>query len=92
MPPPVFYWLAKAFLGRLMRLIYRPWARGTEHIPDSGPAILAGNHLAVIDSFFLPILIPRRVFFIAKSDYFTGRGLKGRAIAGFMRGLGMIPV
>ncbi|MDR1823810.1 MAG: 1-acyl-sn-glycerol-3-phosphate acyltransferase [Bifidobacteriaceae bacterium] len=88
----MFYWLAKAVLGQLMRLVYRPWARHTDRIPAEGPAILAGNHLAVIDSFFLPILIPRRVYFIAKSDYFTGRGLKGRFIAGFMRGLGMIPV
>jgi 1-acyl-sn-glycerol-3-phosphate acyltransferase len=88
----VFYWLARSVVGPLMRLIYRPWARGLDNIPSEGPAILAGNHLAVIDSVFLPILIPRRVSFIAKADYFTGRGIKGRLIAGFMRGVGMIPV
>jgi 1-acyl-sn-glycerol-3-phosphate acyltransferase len=88
----VFYWLAKAVVGPLLRLIYRPWTRGLDNIPASGPAILAGNHLAVIDSFFLPIMIPRRVVFIAKSDYFDGRGIKGRLVAGFMRGVGMVPV
>jgi 1-acyl-sn-glycerol-3-phosphate acyltransferase len=88
----VFYWLAKAVIAPLLRLIYRPWSRGTQNIPSKGPAILAGNHLAVVDSFFLPVMIPRRVFFIAKSDYFTGRGVKGRLVAGFMRGIGMIPV
>ncbi|MCL1898442.1 MAG: 1-acyl-sn-glycerol-3-phosphate acyltransferase [Micrococcales bacterium] len=88
----MFYWLAKAFAGPLMRVIWRPWVRGAGHVPAKGAAILAGNHLAVIDSIFLPIMIPRRVYFIAKSDYFTGRGLKGRLVAGFMRGVGMIPV
>ena len=88
----MFYWLARAVVAPLIRAIYRPWIRGAHHVPSKGPAILAGNHLAVIDSFFLPIMIPRRVSFIAKADYFTGRGLKGRLVAGFMRGVGMIPV
>ncbi|MCL2802810.1 MAG: 1-acyl-sn-glycerol-3-phosphate acyltransferase [Micrococcales bacterium] len=88
----MFYWLVKAVVAPFMRAVYHPWSRGTEHIPSKGPAILAGNHLAVIDSFFLPILVPRRVYFIAKADYFTGKGVKGRLVAGFMRGLGMIPV
>ena len=88
----MIYWLVRGLLGPLMRAIYRPWVRGVENVPGRGPAILAGNHLAVIDSFFLPIVLPRRVYFIAKSDYFNGRGLKGRLVAGFMRGVGMIPV
>jgi 1-acyl-sn-glycerol-3-phosphate acyltransferase len=88
----VFYWLARAVLGPLVRLIYQPWITGAENIPAKGAAILASNHLAVFDSVFVPVLIPRRVFYIAKSDYFTGRGLKGRLTAGFMKGIGMIPV
>jgi 1-acyl-sn-glycerol-3-phosphate acyltransferase len=88
----LFYWLAKYLAGPLLRVVYRPWVRGGENIPSTGPAILAGNHLAVIDSFFLPIMVPRRISFIGKADYVEGRGVKGRLIAGFMRGVGLIPV
>lgn len=61
-------------------------------MPASGAAILASNHLAVIDSFFLPLMLDRELVFIGKQEYFTGRGLKGRLTAGFMRGVGTIPV
>ncbi|MDR1442721.1 MAG: 1-acyl-sn-glycerol-3-phosphate acyltransferase [Bifidobacteriaceae bacterium] len=88
----MFYWLTKVVLGPLVRLIYQPWIKGAENIPTKGGAILASNHLAVFDSVFVPVEIPRRVFYLAKSDYFNGRGLKGRLTAGFMRGVGMIPV
>lgn len=75
-----------------MKLAYQPWIRGGQYIPESGPAILASNHLAVIDSFFLPLMIQREVVFMGKSDYFTGKGVKGKAVAAFMRGVGTIPV
>jgi 1-acyl-sn-glycerol-3-phosphate acyltransferase len=78
--------------GPLARLYFRPWARGLENVPAEGPAILASNHLAVIDSFVMPLVLDRRVQFLGKSDYFTGRGVKGRLVAGFMRGMGTIPV
>ncbi|WP_154794362.1 lysophospholipid acyltransferase family protein [Occultella kanbiaonis] len=81
-----------ATLGRFLRWYYRPWIRGTEHVPSSGPAILASNHLAVIDSFFLPALLKRPVVFLGKDAYFTGRGIRGRVVATFMRGVGTIPV
>src|SRR5438067_2049343 len=58
----------------------------------SGPVILASNHLSFSDSIFLPLVVPRRVTFLAKSDYFTGRGVKGRLTAGFFRGVGQLPV
>src|SRR5690606_14649443 len=89
---PVFYGLMKATLGTVLRVFYQPWIRGAEHVPDEGPAILASNHLAVIDSFFLPLMLRRPVVFLGKQDYFTGRGIKGRLVAGFMRGVGTIPV
>lgn len=82
----------KATLGNVMRVFYQPWIRGEENIPAEGPAILASNHLAVIDSFFLPLMIPRELVFMGKSDYFNGKGVKGKAVAAFMRGVGTIPV
>ncbi len=88
----MFYSFMKATLGSAMKLFYQPWIRGQQNIPDEGPAILASNHLAVIDSFFLPLMIRREVVFMGKSDYFTGKGVKGKAVAAFMRGVGTVPV
>ncbi|MDU6150846.1 MAG: lysophospholipid acyltransferase family protein [Actinomyces urogenitalis] len=82
----------KAAVGPAMEILYQPWIRGEENIPAQGPAILASNHLAVIDSFFLPLLIDREVAFIGKSDYFTGKGVKGWAVKSFMTAVGTIPV
>ncbi len=87
------YWVFKYILiGPWLRLLYRPWVEGMENIPADGPAILASNHLSFSDSFFLPLMLPRRMTFLAKSDYFTGRGIKGRLIAWFFRSAGQIPV
>lgn len=89
----MFYWMMRNLLvGPLLRLAYQPWVVGAHNVPRTGPAIMASNHLAVIDSFILPLLIPRQVTFLGKSDYFTGKGLKGRIVAWFMRGIGVIPV
>jgi 1-acyl-sn-glycerol-3-phosphate acyltransferase len=89
----LFYWLMKhIFVGPLLKVVYRPWVRGAENVPAEGPAILASNHLAVIDSFFLPLMLDRDIVFIGKQEYFTGKGIKGRLVAGFMRGVGTIPV
>jgi 1-acyl-sn-glycerol-3-phosphate acyltransferase len=89
----VFYWLLKRIiLGPILHAIFRPWVRGEEHVPEGGGAILASNHLSFSDSIFLPLVVRRRVTFLAKSDYFTGRGLKGRLTAGFFKGLGQLPV
>lgn len=89
----MLYWLLKrVLLGPVLRFVYRPWARGAENIPKQGGAILAGNHLTVIDSFFLPIVIERKVTFLAKSDYFTDRGIKGWLKRLFFGGTGNVPV
>ena len=89
----MFYWLMKRVLGGpLLRGMFRPWVRGIEHVPAEGGAILASNHLAVIDSFVLPLVLDREIVFIGKSEYFTGIGIKGRLQAGFFRGVGTIPV
>jgi 1-acyl-sn-glycerol-3-phosphate acyltransferase len=89
----LFYWLMRnVFVGPLLRAIWRPWVKGAQNVPAEGAAILASNHLAVIDSFFLPLMVDRELVFIGKEEYFTGKGLKGRLVAGFMRGVGTIPV
>lgn len=89
----MFYWFLKRILiGPWLRIIFRPWVEGLENVPETGPAILASNHLSFSDSFFLPLVVPRRVTFIAKAEYFTGRGVKGRLSAGFFRAVGQIPV
>ncbi|MEW1772492.1 lysophospholipid acyltransferase family protein [Streptomyces sp. NPDC086777] len=82
----------KAALGPIMRLMFRLRVEGVEHIPGDGPVILAGNHLTFIDSMILPLVSKRQVFFIGKDEYVTGKGLKGRLMAWFFTGVGMIPV
>jgi len=88
----VFYWIVKAVLGPVLRVVFRPWADGTQNVPRTGPAILASNHLSFSDHFFAPLPLPRKVVFLAKSEYFTGRGLKGLASRAFFSGVGQIPV
>ena len=89
----MFYWILKYLaVGPLLRVLFRPWVEGEENVPAEGPAIIASNHLSFIDSFFMPLVIQRRVTFLAKSDYFRGRGLKGRLTAGFFKGAGQLPV
>lgn len=88
-----YYTLFKhVLLGPPLKGYYRPWVEGAEHVPDTGGAILASNHLAVSDSFFLPLVIKRKVVFLGKSEYFTGKGVKGYATRAFMEGVGTIPV
>ncbi len=88
----MFYWLVKYTLRPLFRVLFRPVVSGDEHIPRSGGALLASNHLSMCDSLFLPVMTRRRVSFLAKKEYFTGRGLKGRAKAAFVRWTGLIPL
>lgn len=84
--------LIKALCKPLLRVLFRPRVEGAEHVPGSGPVILAGNHLTFIDSVVLPLACERQVFFIGKDEYVRGRGLKGRLMAWFFTGVGMIPV
>jgi 1-acyl-sn-glycerol-3-phosphate acyltransferase len=89
----VFYWLLKRILvGPLLRILFRPWVRGVENIPDSGPAILAGNHLSFMDSIFTPLVAPRPVVYLAKQDYFNGRGIKGRLTRWFFLATNQLPM
>jgi 1-acyl-sn-glycerol-3-phosphate acyltransferase len=89
----VTYFFLKTFiLGPLLRVLFRPWVRGAENIPTSGAAILASNHLSFSDSIFLPLMVRRPVVFLAKSEYFTGKGLKGALSRWFFTSTGQIPI
>ncbi|HZZ97068.1 MAG TPA: lysophospholipid acyltransferase family protein [Jatrophihabitantaceae bacterium] len=89
----MFYWLAKfVFIGPVLHALWRPWAEGAENIPDDRPAILASDHLSFSDSFFFPLMVKRKVTFLAKSEYFTTPGLKGRISRMFFAGVGQVPI
>lgn len=89
----MLYWIFKhLIIGPILKTIFRPWVEGAENIPATGPVILVGNHLSVIDSFFMPSMIDRRVYFLAKSDYFTGKGLRGWLVKSFMTAVGQLPI
>jgi len=88
----VIYGAMKFSIGGPLKLAFRPWVEGLENIPADGPAILASNHLSFSDSFFLPAVLDRKVTFIAKAEYFTTPGVKGRMTAAFFKGVGQLPV
>jgi len=89
----VLYWLLKyILLGPWLRLIFWPRVEGRENVPDHGAAIIASNHLSFSDSIFMPLMVKRKVTFVAKAEYFTGKGLKGFISRAFFTGTGTIPV
>ncbi|MGF3054854.1 lysophospholipid acyltransferase family protein [Microbacterium sp. YY-03] len=89
----MIYWVMKyIFIGPIVKAIWRPWVVGRRNIPKNGGAILASNHLSFADSIFLPLMIDRPVSFLAKSDYFTGKGVKGFLTRLFFKGTGQLPI
>ena len=76
----------------LAKLLWRPTVRGLDNIPLTGPVIFASNHLSFVDSVVIPVLVPRKVVFLAKSDYFDSPGVKGALSKAWFEGLGMLPV
>ena len=89
----MFYWFLKwVALGPILKLVFRPQVSGSENVPATGPAILASNHLSYADWLFMPLTLPRRVTFVAKAEYFEGRGLKGWAQRTFFGGTGQVPI
>ena len=80
------------FLGPVLKLLFRPWVKGLDNVPTEGAAILASNHLSFSDSIFMPLMVPRPVVFLAKSEYFTGTGLKGKLTAAFFRLTNQLPM
>ena len=89
----MFYWIMKHIvIGPILLAIFRPWVVGLEHVPKQGPVILASNHLSFIDSIFLPLVVDRPVVLLAKSEYFTGKGLKGWATRLFFQAANQLPI
>ncbi|MEU9125173.1 lysophospholipid acyltransferase family protein [Streptomyces sp. NPDC048506] len=76
----------------LFRWFFRLRVEGMEHIPQTGPAVIAGNHLSFCDQFLTATVTRRRLTYLCKKEYFTGRGIKGALTRGFFRGCGQIPV
>jgi 1-acyl-sn-glycerol-3-phosphate acyltransferase len=89
----MFYWLMKNWvIGPLLTTVFRPWVVGLENVPKTGPVIIVCNHLSFVDSIFLPLMVDRQMAFLAKSDYFTGRGIKGFVVRLFMTSAGQLPI
>lgn len=89
----MWYWMFKfVLIGPILKVLGRPKIEGLENIPRNGKAILASNHLAVVDSLYLPMMVPRRITFLAKSEYFTSPGLKGRFNKFFYTAAGQVPI
>ena len=89
----MFYWFLKHILvGPFLWTVFRPWVRGVQNVPKEGPVILAGNHVSFLDSIFMPLVLDRKVTFLAKSEYFTGKGIKGWLIRLFFTGAGQLPI
>jgi 1-acyl-sn-glycerol-3-phosphate acyltransferase len=87
------YFIIKNFiLGPILQILFRPWVKGAKNVPNAGGAILASNHLSFSDSIFLPLKVRRPVTFLAKSDYFTGKGVKGALIRWFFKATGQLPI
>ncbi len=81
------YWLMKVVLTPILRVVYRVKVEGREHLPTRGPVILAANHRSFLDSIFLPLVIRRRVTYVAKAEYFDDV-----KTAWFFRSVGQIPI
>jgi 1-acyl-sn-glycerol-3-phosphate acyltransferase len=83
----VLYWIIKAVVTPVLRICCRIRVDGKENLPRSGPVILAANHRSFLDSIFIPLVVPRRVTFVAKAEYFDDK-----RVAWFFRGVGQIPI
>jgi len=86
------YGILRAFLTPFLMILFRPKVKGLRHVPASGPLIIASNHLSFSDSIFMPLVVPRKVTFLAKSEYFTSPGPKGLLKKLTFIALGQVPV
>jgi 1-acyl-sn-glycerol-3-phosphate acyltransferase len=88
----MLYTVMHSVVPPLAKAVWRPTVEGLEHLPRTGPVIVASNHLSFADSMVIPIVATRQVVFLAKEDYFTGTGLKGAALRAWFQAMGMVPV
>jgi 1-acyl-sn-glycerol-3-phosphate acyltransferase len=88
----MLYTLTRNVVRPVARLVYRPDIQGTENIPPTGPVLLASNHLSFVDSLVIPLASPRKVVFLAKSEYFTGRGVRGALMRWIFTAVGSVPI
>ncbi|MEU4802527.1 lysophospholipid acyltransferase family protein [Actinosynnema sp. NPDC023587] len=88
----MLYTVMKRVVAPTAKLVWRPTVEGLANIPRTGPVILAPNHLSFIDSIVIPVVVPRRVSFLAKAEYFEGTGVKGALSRYFFGALGHVPV
>ncbi|MDQ1530906.1 MAG: 1-acyl-sn-glycerol-3-phosphate acyltransferase [Microbacteriaceae bacterium] len=89
----MFYWVMKHLIaGPVLKTLLRPRVHGRAHIPRTGPVIVASNHLSFIDPVILPLVMRRRIAFLAASNYFAGRGVAAWVRGRFLRATGMIPI
>ena len=86
------YQLSRVVAGPLLHVLWRPQITGLEHIPPEGGAILASNHMSIVDSIFLPLMLDRPLTFAAKSEYFTGRGVGQRLAGTYLRATNQLSV
>jgi 1-acyl-sn-glycerol-3-phosphate acyltransferase len=86
------YGLLRAFLTPFLMILFRPKVKGLRNVPVTGPVIIASNHLSFSDSVFMPLVVPRKVTFLAKSEYFTSPGPKGFLKKLTFIALGQVPV
>ena len=86
------YGLLRVFLTPILMLLFRPKVKGLRNVPINGPVIIASNHLSFSDSIFMPLVVPRKVTFLAKSEYFTSPGPKGLLKKLTFIALGQVPV
>ena len=89
---PVMYEVLHTVVPPVAKVVWRPEVSGLDNIPSTGGVILASNHLSFADSVVIPIVVPRKVVFLAKSDYFTGAGIGGALQRAWFEGLGMLPI
>ena len=88
----MLYGLVHPVVAPLSAAIWRPRVTGLDNVPATGGVILASNHLSFVDSVVIPVVVPRKVVFLAKKDYFEGRGVKGFLTRAWFEGIGMLPV
>ena len=91
-PTKLPYTTLRAFLTPILLLAFRPKVKGLRFVPATGPCILASNHLSFSDSIFMPLVVPRKVTYLAKAEYFTAPGIKGFIQKLTFIALGQVPV